>query len=73
MGKPEPAAVEFASMLPEWLCRLVVVVSVRWYHVTIKPLVVIMPSEVRIVIEPNGIVPVLRIVLSGIPVLGIPV
>lgn len=76
-SKPQPAAVEFASMLPEWLClsRLVmVVVSVRWYHVTIKPLIVIMPSEVRIVIEPYGVVPVLRIrVLRVVPVLGIPV
>ncbi len=46
----------------------------RWYHVTIKPLVVIMSSEVRIVIELYGVVPVLRIrVLRIVPVLGIPV
>ena len=48
------------------------VVNVRWYHVTVKPLVVIMPSEVRVVIEPCRVVPVLRIgELRIVPVLGI--
>ena len=57
---------------------LVVVVGVGWYHVTIQPPVVIMPSVepyrgivLRIVL--GIILRVVLIVLRVVPVLGIPI